>query len=368
MKRKILSVVITLALVLAVATPIFAWFYFPNSKGLEINTPEAEDFSVTMYKLENEYNTDGTFKRSYFVNLAEYGDENEENLYLTSNGFEVNETFEFFEWGDEYICENSEPKYYAIECEYDSDIFNDGYVKSVLSTTLSSVGIQVDAYEEGDPKVDLAFPMVNVSYKYASISSIMSSDTTAVNEIKSSTGYQDVVSRYCKKDGNNYIELDENTFDSTLTKIYKRNLTEFTGTILENNVTYYEISYGQNGDINYNLKNDTVYDSEKRYFVGTFDEVSSFEIDYSSNSTYNYIFEDNKSKVFYTDLLAQQYINSTTEKLQFVLFIKVEPNESLVTDVMDRINGKISDELTELVIDNKLQFDVKLRTVPKKAE
>ncbi len=365
MRRKILSFIITLLLVFAVATPIFAWFYFPNSKGLEIDTPSADDFSVVMYKLENQYNEDGTFKNSYFVDLSKYKDTNNNNPYLTSNGFEVDEKYEFFEWGDEYICENSEPHYYAIECEYDSDIFNDGYVKSILTTSLKSVGANLETEDENN--LLLAFPIVNVSYKFSSTASIMSSENDAINEIKSSNGYQDIINRYFKKDANNnFIELNSNTFDNTISKIYKRNLTEYTGDSFISGTTYYEMDYDD--AVIFKITSDPTPNIQKRYFVGTFDEVSNLDLNYSSNQTYDYVFENNKSTTFYTDFENEtaRYINSTTKKLQFVLFIKVEPNESLVTDILYGIKDNLDDDLTEINIDNKLQFDVKLRSVPKK--
>lgn len=375
MKKKLILVFGIILATLLLVTPVFAWFYFPNSKGLEIDTPSAEDISLKLYKLINNYNDDGTYKDSEFIDLSDedetYKDSEDNDVpYLTGNGYVIPESFEFFEWGDEFICESTDANYYALECSYNSKAFNDGYVKSILTTTLRSKG---NTYDGNNSKY-VAFPILDASYKFASSANAMSTPNPSsfISEIKDDDGYNDIIERYYKKDGNNYIELspdyfETGTFDFDEEKLYTGNLIEFTGDSFDSNITYYEYSYDE-GIIEYIVtdKNQPI-NKQKRYFTATFTEITGKDIAYSSDNTYRYIFSDISSDVFKDNLDSTQFLDSNDEILKFVIFIRIRPNEEFVTDIMYGIREEIDETKTELKIDNEIKFEINLRSVPKKS-
>ena len=116
-----------------------------------------------------------------------------------------------------------------------------------------------------------------------------------------------------------------------------------------------------NGIFRYSIAD--TYQPGNKYYTGTFEEMSGLDVKYSNDSTYRYIFEDVHSNVFNT-LNKVQYV--TNNKLKFKILIKVEPNTDLVSSVMNAFRDDIQDDLTEITIDNDIEFKINIRSVPKK--
>lgn len=368
MKKKLIIMISMIFAIVIIAIPAFAWFYFPNSKGVEINTPDAEDVNVKLYKLFYYYDENGIFDHSTLEDLTNknYENSNGQNVsYLTQDGYQIPTSFEFFEWGDEYICEDDTTDYYVMECDYDSDAFNDGYVKSLLTTTLKSIG-GIYNYGSQDEELKIAFPIVNISYKFAS--SYQTTKSSYISELQSESNYKLITDRYYIKDNTTYKALDAATYNASIDKIYKRNLTEFTGNSFVQGTTYYKyehvVNQGSvldNGIFQYVVADNYVQGT--KYYTGTFDEVTGLDVTYGSDSTYRYKFTDVHTDVFNT-LNKTQYVNNN--KLKFTLLIKVEPNTELVTNVMNVFRDDVKDDFTEINIDNEIEFKVNIRSIPKK--
>lgn len=367
MKKKLIISIGILLATLLLATPVFAWFYFPNSKGLEIDTPKAEDISIKLYKLFNTYNDDGTYASSYFQDLTDesYKDSNDHDVdYLQQDGYVIPESFEFFEWGDEFICESTDAIYYALECSYDSSVYKDGYVKSILTTSLGSRNVVY-----GENNEEIAFPILDASYKFASQANAMENSNDYISEIQSDSGYKKITERYyTKNNSNDYVELNPTNFDDfdiDEDDLYVGNLIEFTSSSFVDNTTYYEYAY-EYDSITYKVTSDNTPNVKKRYFTGTFSPVSDKNIAFGNDNNYDYIFTDISSDVFYSNLNSNQYFDSSDNTLKFVIFIKITPNEEFVTDIMYGIRNDIDETKTEIVISNDLKFTINLRSVPKR--
>ena len=360
-KKKIIIASIVSLLLISTAS-VFAWFYFPNSKGLEIDTAPALDFDIEVYKLINEYDEKGNYSGSHLDNLTTIGsyEDSEGNtvnyLNTTTGIFSIPESFEFYQWGDEFICEDTDPHYYALKISYDSDAYQDGYLNSIISATLESLG----TFTVEGVTTDASFPIIKTSYKYASSATIMNEHADAMTEMKNN-GYQEIINGtdYYTKSGDNYILVDRSTEYSNSTTYYKTDISRIYGNISDftNVYTYNNLTH------TYEKANN--YIANTQYYRGTFTTVNidgyamaedSYSLAYL-NYDINTILKD--------DLEQAQYLISTTKTIQFVLYIKLEPDEAIVTSKMEELEDKVGD-LTEIKISNTLTLDLKLRSIPHK--
>ena len=375
MKKKIIFMVVALIIILSSVGITLAWFYFPNSKGLEIDTAPALDFEINVYRIQDNY-VDGNYSNSEIVNITNtlaYNDHegaevtatyDDENKQLT-----IPETFEFFQWGDEFICEDTKAIYYALEISYDSDAFNDGYIKSVLSSNLVSSGSFI--FDENTYYAN--FPVMKASYKYASSATIMNTSLIAMDEMKNESGYKEVMNGtdYYILDNSSYklvdrfidFDEDETYYTTDLVKCYNVKAAD-----LVNNQTYYTYD-----NTNHSFTLATSYSNTTQYYKSSDNEAFSIAniAGYAkSNSTFslerlNYNIETVFKDEFKNNGVVDDsvFVNHTDNKLQFVVFIKIEPDEKIVTSKMDELSEYTS-ELTEIEINNVLTLDLSLRSVP----
>lgn len=151
----IISIIITL---IVIGTATFAWFYFPSSNNLIIETAPGLPVEMKLYELVlNE-----EAEKYEFVLIEDD---------ITDNVFEVTTDIIFFQWGDEYICESTKDYYYALDITYDSNAYSDGYLKSMVNASLecaSDVTYKLNEEDSDEDAIKLRFGMVNVSYAFAS--------------------------------------------------------------------------------------------------------------------------------------------------------------------------------------------------------
>ena len=362
-RKKIIITIIAVLILISSVSAVFAWFYFPNSKGLEIDTAPALDFDIEVYKMTHHYDEKGNYTNSSLDYLPENGTYTNKAgqtvNYLNGDVFTVPDSYEFFQWGDEFICEDDvKAHYYALKISYDSNVYEDGYIKSVIQATLTSTGEFVG---EGEVTYNANFPVIKTSYKFASSADILSDAGSAMTEMRADTGYKEIINGtdYFTKSGNNYTLVDRYVaFDSTATYYTSDIAKAYPNTSNFSAETYYTLN-------NHVFSVASSYVAGTQYYTGTFTETSidgyaASDASYSLG-TLNYDIET----VFYQDLLQTQYLLASTDTIQFVLLIKLEPDEALVTSKMDEFSDVVGD-LTSIDVTNVLSLDVRLRSVPHK--
>lgn len=444
------AMIFVLAEIVVITT--YAWFYFPNAKGLEMDSAPAVNVSMKLYRsngtsfdaLEpNNYrmalpkdfaNSDfidginyftivetksteysstatyyvksvGGYTRITIANQDEY-DAHEALYTLTATEAEtynsantyyiatyaIEETYEFFQWGDEYICEDEDAiHYYALECICDSEACTDGYIKSVLSANLECLGAFVYNSTE---KATASIPVFEASYKYSALSTVdlstpqalleAKADTTQVVEGRTSSYAKFINGKYFTLNGSNYVEA--NTYGSgpyymiDIQELFIKDSTAWSnGSYSSQNLYYYD-----NG----------TYIPTTSFVVG---KTSYFKLSNIEQTTTLESFGDNPAKTtvdnitgiapygiqnrivmnrFYSDntvdgLDSTQYVhdtdaNHTTSYIRFVIYIKIEPDEDCISTYMSK-NGAYTEyaEASEILISNSLTFDLVLRSVPK---
>ena len=176
MKKKIilvLDILSILVLSLLLAGTVFAWFYFPSSKNLIIETAPDLDVEVSVYHMEVNEGND-----SYEFVLVD----------LDKNDiFTVNTSLVFFHWGGEYICESNKDDYYAIVLTYNSSSFsNHGNLKALLG---ANVECSSSFYyeDENEEEINLRFPIVELSYSVASTNQLNLLSSSAVVEARNAS-------------------------------------------------------------------------------------------------------------------------------------------------------------------------------------
>ncbi len=363
MKRRKLIILAAITILISFSVSVFAWFYFPNSKGLEIDTAPALDFDISVYKLINNYDEDGNYTSSSLIDLDPTTTTYSSYLDSDAGTFTIPEEFEFYQWGDEFICEDTDPHYYALEISYDSDAYSDGYIKGIIDATLASSGsFIVDEGEATETTYDASFPVIKTSYKYASYATIMATEADALTEMKSSSGYKEIINGtyyYTTSDsGATYNVVDRSVaYDSNTTYYTCSDLARAYGVTSTNfsSGTYYTLS-------NHVLTKATAYDSTATYYSGTFTEttITGYATTNASYSLTNLNYQIETS--FKDDLTSTQYLINSTKYIKFVLFIKIEPDETLVTNKMDQYED--FGDLTEINVTNTLTLDVMLRSMP----
>lgn len=362
MRKKIIVLLFSIIILISLASVTFAWFYFPNSKGLEIDTAPALDFNIDVYKIIDNVDENGNYSSSNLINLTEAKDENNVNYYNPTLGtLTINEAFEFFQWGDEFICEDTDALYYALDVTYESNSFSDGYIKNILSATLESTGSFECTIDNNLTTIDANFPILKASYAFASNSRIMENETQAITEMKGKT-YNEVLNGtdYYTLSNGSYTLVDRNVaFDANET-YYSTNIQKVYVQSFKAGETYYTYNSSTH---TFSVANS--YTANTQYYQGTFSTVSLSNYAKSTSSyDLSYLSYDAET-VFKDSLLSNQYYNSEKDILEFVIFIKIEPDEEIVTSKMDELSQYTS-ELIEIEINNRLQFDLKLRSVPHK--
>ena len=156
MKSKKLIFLNILALIVLFASMIsvtFAWFYFPSSKNLIINTAPELEIDIDLYHLEaNDESSSYLFKK---VNAQD-------------GKLSVDASLVFFHWGTEFICESNKDDYYAIVATYDSSAFSThGNLKAILDAAIECSSDSYYHVDETDEDINFRIPVVNVSYAIA---------------------------------------------------------------------------------------------------------------------------------------------------------------------------------------------------------
>ena len=446
----LLSMIFVLLEIIGLTT--YAWFYFPNAKGLEMDSAPAVNVSMKLYRsngtafvaLEpNNYrlalakdfvNSDfidgvtyytigetkstsyasgtyyiksvGGYTRVSITTEDEYSaydalytlTPTEATTYNSANTYyiptyAIEETYEFFQWGDEYICEDEDAThYYALECICDSEACTDGYIKSILSANLECLG--AFEYNTSD-KANASIPVFEASYKYAKLSNVDLTNSSALLEAKQETtevvtgrtsSYTKFINgKYYTLSGSNYVEATTYSSSNTyytidISETYVKDATTWNnGTYASRNLYYYD-----NGTY---IPTTSFVDGKTSYFtlgnIAVTNTVSSFSNGVSQTTldnitgitSYN-IQNEIKMDRFYSDnttdgLDSTQYVHDTdsnheTSYIRFVIYIKIEPDEDYISTYMVQ-NGSLTEyaSSSEILISNTLTLDMTLRTVPK---
>lgn len=422
-----------------VTTTVFGWFYFPNAKGLEMDTAPSLDLDVKLYESNgtsftqltpssyrlatsndfdngfisgiNYYTLAETEASAYNGSLEYYvksataytklGTITEDvyNSYNTlytlaateAENYQANTTYyipsysieakyEFFQWGDEYICEDLDAtKYYALECICDSDAYIDGYIRSVLNLKLDCLG----AFLYNTSSVaNASIPVFELSYAYADESSLDLTTASALSEAKSSTFSKLVNGNYYTKSGNNYsvataYQDSANYYTLDMTSYYVKDSATWTakgyaseGLYYYNDGTYIPTTTYQEGKKDYYK----LVEAEARSVTGFGSNGIKTTLDGISNVADYQISNSVIANCFADDLLDTQYVHSSdanheTSYVRFIIFFRIEPDEDYITSYMS-LNQSYTDNAasTEILISNSLTMDLTLRSVPKYTE
>ena len=231
--KKLTILASAILLISMMTTIVYGWFYFPNAKGLEMDSAPSLDIDVKLYKV-NEAGTAFTLESPTGYRIAKSSDfsnndfisgityytlsstlatsysstqeyylksasaytkigtitedtyDSYDSLYIllateattyNSNttyyipAYSIETKYEFFQWGDEYICEDLDStKYYALECICDSEAYIDGYIKSVLNLKLDCLGAFL--YGTTPTLCNASIPVFELSHKYATEASL----------------------------------------------------------------------------------------------------------------------------------------------------------------------------------------------------
>lgn len=438
-KLTILSSIVLLSSM--VCTTVFGWFYFPNAKGLEMDSAPSLDIDVKLYKsngtsftaesptgyrkalstdfssndfidgityytitetASNEYSgsseyyvksasaytklgtiTSDTYNAYtkysplYTLTITEASSYSSNTDYYIAS-YSIEEKYEFFQWGDEYICEDLDStKYYALECICDSEAYIDGYIQSILNLKLDCLGAFL---YDTNQTCNASIPAFELSYKYASEATLDLTSDSALPEAKNDSGYTKIINgNYYTKSGDNYTvasSYSNNTdyYTMDITEYYVKDLTAWNSHSSEtlyylNNGTYTKItSYDSNITAYYALSN--IEESESiKSFGSTGNNFTTID-NIANVSDYN-ILNTVEMSCFKDDLLDTQYVHSSDANhlksyVRFIVFLKVEPDEDYITSYMSLHQSETIDAVdTEILISNSLSIDLTLRSVPK---
>lgn len=455
-----LSILAAIIILLSLATTVvFGWFYFPNAKGLELDTAPALDINVKLYQsngtsfvlmqptsykkaLAKDF-ADNNFKEGtdyytisetkslsysnssvyYFKGIDSYTrlgilEEETYDLYdslytlsvtqVTSSdtyssntvyylaSYSIEENYEFFQWGDEYICENQDSiKYYALECICLSDACTDGYIRPYLNINLDCHG----AFNYGSSSIcNASIPLFEASYKYATSSAIDLSSGTSLTEAKaeSSTVVDTRTSAYKRFLNGKYYTLSNNEY--ILAQTYSSNTTYYTldlsseiyvkdqatwnsGTYSTQNLYYYDDTNSKyipttsfvSGETSYYKINNAEASTSVKDFkaldaTNTFDGISAAPYNILNELTMDKFYNEGSAV---NGLDSTQYVhandlNYENDYIRFVIFIRIEPDEDFITAFMNQNKEHTEDaSSTEIKIANSLTLNLSLRTVPK---
>ena len=180
MKNKKMLILSFLALIVLFASMIsvtFAWFYFPSSKNLIINTVPELEIDIDLYHLEaNDESGSYLFRKI-----------NAQNGKLT-----VDSSLVFFHWGTEFICESNKEDYYAIVATYDSSEFSaQGNLKAMLDATIVCSSESYYEDEQTGEMINFRIPVVQLAYAFANSNSLNLTQSVATAEARGAT-YTDI--------------------------------------------------------------------------------------------------------------------------------------------------------------------------------
>ena len=453
--------IITLLAMVSVALEIivvstYAWFYFPNAKGLEMDSAPAVNVAMKLYRsngtsfeaLEpSSYRvaTSKDFANSDFISNQTYyelvetqvmnfvvSEGESEDYYVKSAGcytkiaidnqddfakydrvytlsateaetydssktyyipsYAIEEKYEFFQWGDEYICEDEDAThYYALECICDSEACTDGYIKSVLNANLECLGAFMYNTTE---KASASIPVFEASYKYSALSNVdlstssalveAKAQTTTVVEGRTSSYVKFLNGKYYTMNGSNYVEANSYSsgtyymMDISETYIANSDVWNAKGCSSQNLYYYDNGSYIPTNSFvtgktsYYTLSNIEATSTLSSFANGaaktTIDDITginSFNIE--NQIVMNRFYSNNTID----GLDSTQYVhdvdaNHTTSYIRFVIYIKIEPDEDYITSYMSKNSTYTEDaSSSEIIISNTLSLDMVLRTVPK---
>ena len=271
MKKKILIPILLSIILISLGVATFAWFYFPNSKGLEVDTAPALDFDINVYKVLDNYDENGNYSSSELINLTTSKDENNNDYYDQTEGkLTVNEAFEFFQWGDEFICEDTEAFYYAIDVTYDSNSYSDGYIKNILSSELTSTGSFDYIVENVTTTMDANFPILKASYSFASNCRILENEQQAITAIKGAS-YDEILTGtdYYTLNNGTYTIVDRHENFSSTTTYYRSDIQKVYVSSFSSGETYYTYNSGT-----HSFSVASSYQANVQYYQGTFTVAS----------------------------------------------------------------------------------------------
>ena len=173
-KMLVLSILALVVLFVTMVSATFAWFYFPSSKNLIINTAPALDIDIDLYHLEVSGDSD-----TYVFTKINKNQNNE---------LAVDTDLVFFHWGGEYICESNKDDYYAIVARYDSNAFSSvGNIKAIFDATIECAS--TSTYEDPTTHEEKKFriPVVSLSYAFASSNQLNLTQGVATAEARNTT-------------------------------------------------------------------------------------------------------------------------------------------------------------------------------------
>ena len=167
-KLVFLSILSLAFLALLMVSVTFAWFYFPSSKNLIINTAPDLDIDIDLYHLEVSGDSDVYLFKKINKNAND-------ELAVASE-------LVFFHWGGEYICESNKDDYYAIVATYNSNAFSSlGNLNAILDASIECASTSYYEDEETGDMINFRIPVVSISYAFASSNKLNlgASSTTA---------------------------------------------------------------------------------------------------------------------------------------------------------------------------------------------
>ena len=429
----------------------YAWFYFPNAKGLELDSAPAVNVSMKLYRsngtsfvevspqnyrlakskdFKNNDFIDGityyelteTLADSYEANTAYYvktldsytkvNISNEDDfdsydaLYTISNieastysssntyyiaTYAISEAYEFFQWGDEYICEDEDSThYYALECICDSEACTDGYIKSILSANLDCLG--AFTYNNGSNTANASIPVFEASYKYATRSNIDLTNANALVEAKAessnvvntrvSTYEKFINGKYYTLSGSNYVEAttysNQTNYIMDIQEYFIPDSTSW-NKYSSKDLYYYDDngsyipapSYISTEDTYYELKNISEANNLKGFSTSanktTLDGITTASLTIDNEIVMDRFYPVNGTGgLDSTQYVHDQDSNHSSSYIRFVIFIRIEPDEDYISSYMSRNNGYTEfADTSSILISNSLTFDMTLRTVPK---
>ena len=166
-KRIILSITLITLLLLLIGGVTVAWFYFPLTQNVIINSDTDYSIGFNLYKLDTDTN--------HFVQINDSDDDNTD--YVLTGNAEAS----FYKWGSGYYSDFAFVDYYVLELTYPDNTFNDGLGKFIITSYLSATG----SMEDNDDNIQVEF--MKLSYAVCSLANRDIGGSDIVTEAKASS-------------------------------------------------------------------------------------------------------------------------------------------------------------------------------------
>ena len=180
--HRILAQIGVLILIVAMVVVYgYAWFYFPGTENLLLETAPDRIANIDLYQIVEDENNQYQFSQ---ISIEE-GDPS----------YTVTFDLVFFQWGEEYLCESVEDYYFAFVATCDLDFITDtGNLKALFDFELACASnetyVKTTGVEDETEVIKLRFPLVNVSYKIASTNSLSLASADALAEARDPSNYE----------------------------------------------------------------------------------------------------------------------------------------------------------------------------------